>query len=353
MKTKSTREKRTTIYDIAKAAGTSTATVSRVLSNSEYPISDEMRNRVLNSAKQLHYSPNLVGRTLKKKQSHDIGVIIPNISNPFYSQLILGIEKEARDRGFNILLCNSYRNAEYENNAIELMYQKQVDGILLSTICDEHRLLRNLTEIGLKVVCLDQNVDDLECNRVGFDFSEGSILAIDYLFSLGHREIGFATTPLKRKSRTEIFNGYKQGLIKNSIPYNEEYLFISEIEKETGEGTFEFEIGIDLARKCAELKRMPTAILAVNDITAMGLIQGFNLLGINVPNDISIVGFDNIEFSSMCNPPLTTIDQPSFNTGRIACKILIDDIENKSNDVVAIKLEPRLIKRSSTVRMVN
>jgi len=339
--------KKVTIYDIAKKAGTSTATVSRVLSNSNYPISKEIRKKVLDTAQEMNYSPNLLGRMLKKSDSRDIGVIIPNISNPFYPQLVLGIETEARKHGFNILLCNSFRDVSNEKKYIESMYQKQVKGIILSTIREEHGFLKQLCENGLKIVGFDQNIEDFQCNKVSFDFTAGAIMAVDYLVSKGHDKIAFATSPLTRRSRRELFNGYKLGLMKNNIDFSNDYIYIVEAEKEVENGTFEFGSGMEIAGKCIASKKLPAAIFAVNDITAMGIMHGLISNGVKVPEDISVIGFDNIEFSAMVNPALTTINQPSFETGRLACRILIESLESDENEYVSIKLEPTLIERNS------
>lgn len=340
-------KKKMTIYDVAMVAGTSAATVSRVLNNNNYPVSKEIRKKVMDAAQKLNYSPNLLGRMLKKSQSKDIGVIIPNISNPFYPQLVLGIEMEARIHGFNILLCNSFRDIANEKKYIESMYQKQIPGIILSTIREEHGFLKDLCENGLKVVGFDQNIEDLKCNKISFDFTAGAIMAIDYLVGMGHRKIAFATSPLVRRSRKEIFNGYKLGLMKNYIVYSDALVHIMEVEKEVENGSFEFESGKKLARKILSSKEKPTAIFAVNDITAIGIIHELRGNNVKVPEDISVIGFDNIEFSAMVTPPLTTINQPAFETGRLACKILIERLERDEEDCVSFKLEPTLIVRDS------
>lgn len=352
MEKKEKAAKRVTIYDVAKAAGTSTATVSRVLSKSDYPISNEIRKKVIETARKLNYTPNLVGRMLKKSESKDIGVIIPNISNPFYPMLVLGIETEAYKQGYNILLCNSFRSAANEKKYIESMYQKQVRGIILSTIRKEYGFLKKLCDNGLKIVGFDQNIEGLQCNKIGFDFIRGGIMAVDYLVSMGHTRIAFATSPLIRRSRKEIFEGYKLGLMKNKIKFSEDLVYVLEREKEVENGTYEFTSGVALAAKCIESENRPTAIFAVNDITAMGIIHGLISRGIKVPDDISVVGYDNIEFSAMSNPPLTTIDQPAFETGRLACKTLIESMKEKDSNYISITLEPTLIERKS-VKKIN
>jgi LacI family transcriptional regulator len=348
----STKNKKTTIYDIAVEVGTSAATVSRVLSNSGYPVKEEVRDKILEASERMNYSPNIIGRMLKKSESMDIGVIIPTISNPFYSQIILGIELEARQRGFNILLCNSFREAEAEKKYMDSLYQKQVRGIIVSSIDENHVLLGKMQQSGVKVVIFDQNIDDVKFNRVGFDYMKGGMLAVEYLIAMGHRNIAFVTAPLIRRSRKETMDGYKFGLIKNGVEFKEENVIASSSEEEAEGVTYEFENGRKLVRRFLELKERPTAIFAVNDMTAFGIIQELVNNGIRVPEDVSIIGFDNIEFSSMISPPLTTINQPSFQTGKLACKMLLDSISDESyGEEVCMLMEPSLVVRKSVRRL--
>lgn len=347
MKKQSGKTKKTTIYDVAAEAGTSSATVSRVLSNSGYPVKEEVRQRIIDAAKKLNYTPNMVGRMLKKNVSMDIGVIIPTISNPFYSQIILGIEQEARQRGYNILLCNSFRDSETERKYINSLYQKQVRGIVISSIGENHDYLKELQENGVRIAVFDQSVDDLKCSKVGFNYVKGGLMAVEHLINMGHRKIVFATSPLTRKSRRETMEGFKLALLKHGIPFSDEDIIESESEEETENGTYEFENGRKLAEKLLGLKEKPTAVFAVNDMTAIGIIQGLSGHGIRIPEDISVIGFDNIEVSSMINPPLTTVNQPSFETGRLACKLLLDSMNDNGYEDVSIVLEPSLIVRES------
>jgi len=349
MKEKRLKSKKTTIYDIANEVGTSTATVSRVLSNSGYPVSEELKRRILNTARKLNYSPNIVGRMLKKSGSMDIGVIIPTISNPFYAPIVLGIELEAKKRGYNILLCNSLRNPELERKSIETLYQKQVMGIIISTIDKSSAFLHEMQEYGVKFVSFDQNIGDINCSRVGFDFVKGGLIAVEHLIGMGHKKIAFLSAPLTKSSRIETHEGYKLGLLKNGLHYDERIVIVSDYEEESPKGTYEFENGKYLAELFLKipLNERPTAIFAVNDMTAVGIIQKFIESGVSVPEDISVIGFDNIEISSMINPPLTTINQPAFETGRLACKLLLDNLEDKQQNDFSITLEPSLLIRKS------
>jgi LacI family transcriptional regulator len=349
MKEKQFKSRNTTIYDIAAEVGTSAATVSRVLSDSGYPVSEKLKQRVLDVSQKLRYSPNIVGRMLKKSASMDIGVIIPTISNPFYPNMILGIESEARERGYNILLCNSFRNPDAEKKYVQLLYQKQVRGIIISSIDENHMFLKEMQQNGVIVVVFDQDIDELKCSRVGFDYVKGGVMAVEYLAKLGHRRIAFLSSPLTRKSRRETHEGYRLGLLENGLQYDRDLVLISDYEEESREGTYEFENGKNLAMRFMDIlqKERPTGIFAVNDMTAFGIMQHLLGKGMDIPGDISVIGFDNIEMSSMINPPLTTVNQPSFQTGKLAGKLLLDSLEGKERGEVSITLEPSLVVRKS------
>ncbi len=350
MKKNNIKGKKATIYDIAAEVGTSTATVSRVLSNSGYPVKDGLRRKILAAAKNMNYSTNMVGRMLKKSGSRDIGVIIPTISNPFYPQMVLGIELEARQKGYNILLCNSFRDAKAEKKYIESLYQKQVKGLIISSIDKNHMFLKEMQKNGVKIVVFDQSIDDLKCSKVGFDFVKGGMLAVEHLIDMGHRNIAFLTSPLTRRSRKEIYEGYRLTLLKNSIEPRHENVIITEYEEESRTGTYEFESGKRLGKRYLELSERPTAIFAINDMTAFGIMQELLDNGVKIPEDVSIVGFDNIEVSSMINPSLTTVNQPSFETGRLACKLLLDSMDSDEANDVSITLDPSLVVRKSVER---
>lgn len=296
----------------------------------------------------------------------DIGVIIPTISNPFYPQLILGIELEARRRGYNILLCNSFRDFTTEKKYIETLYQKQVKGIIISSMGDSHEFLCEMQKRGLMIVTIDQEIQGLKCSKVGFNYIKGGLLAVEYLISKGHKNIAFITSPLTRRSRREILEGYKLALLRNNIQVREENIIIADTEEEYENVTYEFENGKRLTKRFLQLKDRPSAIFTVNDMTAFGVIQELVNNGLNIPDDVSVIGFDNIEVSCMINPPLTTINQPAFKTGKLACQLLLEKLKidfktneydrndrydeyNKYNDDVTITLEPSLVVRKSVV----
>lgn len=342
--------KKCTIYDVAAKAGVSAATVSRVLANSGYPVSAELRRRIQDAAADLKYTPNAVGRMLKKNDGTDIGVIIPTISNPYYSALLLGAEQEARSRGYNLFLCNSLRDANTEHSYLKSLYQKQVRGIMVSTVTENHDLLRELMGHGVAVVAFDQDIESLQCGRVGFDYARGATLAVEHLIQNGHRDIAFLSAPFTKQSRRDMLDGYRRALAAHGI--SREFIVTAETEEELHDGTYEFDNGKRLAAKYLTLPRRPTAILAVNDLTAFGILQELFANGVSVPGNVSVMGFDNIELSSMVNPPLSTVEQPAFETGRLACRMLLDAIGDGERNTEPVILQPRLVERQS-VRRIN
>ncbi|MDK2800237.1 MAG: hypothetical protein PWQ70_1856 [Clostridiales bacterium] len=341
------KNKNTTIYDIAKLSNTSIATVSRVLSNTNYPVSQALRKKVLDAAEKLNYTPNLLGRQLKTNQSKDIGVIIPSISNPYYPLLVQGVEDVARKNGYNVLLSNSYRDPKNEEKSINSLFQKQVKGIILASITKNNSYLKSLQQRGLKIVTFDQDVD-IECNKINFDYYKGGYLATKHLIDLGHKDIGFISAPLTRYSRQKVYKGFLTCLKEYSIPIKEDFINISETEEESHDEIYEYKNGKALVKRMIEEKNLPTGIICINDMTAFGVIQELFKNKIKVPKDVSVVGFDNIPVSEMISPPLTTIDQCTYEMGSMAAELLINDLEDEKRKEITISLKPTLIVREST-----
>nr|PZN02653.1 MAG: LacI family transcriptional regulator [Bacillota bacterium] len=343
--------KNATIYDIAKLAKTSTATVSRVLSNSGYPVSAELRQRVLEAAKKLNYTPNLLGRQLKTHESMDIGIIIPSITNQFYPLLLLGVEDVARKKGYNVLLCNTLRKPENEKKYLSTLFQKQIKGVIISSITKNQDYLKKLQQKGLKVVAFDQSIP-IDCCKINFDFYAGGYMAAEYLIKLGHRKIAFLSAPLTRYSRIKVYEGFMQCMKDNGIEPNMDYVILSEEEEESHDQIYEFKNGKYLINKLLSSgKPMPTAIFCINDMTAFGAIQELTKNKIYVPKDVSVMGFDNIPTSEMITPSLTTIDQSAYEMGTLAAEMLISNLENSSDRNMEIILKPKLVERNSTRRI--
>lgn len=343
-----TIRKQATIYDIAKLANTSATTVSRVLSNSDYPVSIELSKRIKKAAKELNYVPNMVGRQLKKKDSMTIGVIVPTISNPFYSDVVLGIEEVARKNGYNVLLCNYRQDPELERNYLQTLFEAQVRGVVISSITAQSSLLNDYQNRGLNIVTIDQAIEDAQAYQIGFDYRQSGYLATKHLIDKGHKKIAFVTAPLDRPSRQGTYLGYLDALQEGQLEHDERWVQGFRLSEGKFYGNaFEFENGKNLVKHLLELDERPTAIFCINDMTAFGVLNELNNRGIRVPEEMSVVGLDNIEMAKMVTPALTTIEHPKYEMGKFAGNMLVDLLNGDTSSIKQITLSPKLIERNS------
>lgn len=337
-----------TIHDMAKMLKVSPATVSRVVSNSSYPVSQKLKKKINDLAKELGYTPNMLGRQLKTKNSMTIGVVIPSISNPFYADVVLGIEEIARRHGYQVLLCNSHQDPKLEAEYLQTLLEKQVKGLIISFISDQKELLSEYLSRGLKIISIDQMVNHSDVYQIGFNYRQGGYLATKYLIEKNHKKIAFLSAPLDRPSRLGIFRGYQDALQESGItPLDSWVQLCDSIGDEIPESTYEFKNGKQLVRNMLKLDDQPTAIITCNDLTAIGIINELNQQGIEVPGQISVIGFDNIELSQMITPPLTSVDHPKYEMGRFACSMLMDILNGNQVNVKEIVLQPKMIIRNS------
>lgn len=345
---------RATIHDVAKKAGVSTATASRVLSGSDYPVSAAARERILSAADALNYKPNLIGQMLKKSVSRDIGIILPNISNPFYTELVLGAETAAKQRGFGLLLCNTLRSELREKEYLESLCQKQVGGVILSTVTSDLESLKKLADsYKLRVIALDQSIPELTHGHVDFQMRAAARDAVSYLIRCGHRKIALVSSPAHTYSRKEVLRGYREALKNAEIDHDPRFELIATTETELQSGEiYEFENGRLLADKLAELSPRPTAVLCINDITAAGVLQRLSEQKISVPDEISVMGIDNSSVSRMVSPALTTVDQSPFEAGLRVALSLIDAITADAPPREKITVEPRIVVRNSVRKLI-
>ncbi|MBD2847714.1 LacI family DNA-binding transcriptional regulator [Paenibacillus sp. IB182496] len=339
-------KKTVTIHDIARIAEVSSATVSRVLSNSSYPVSDKLRSKILRIAKEHNYIPNLIGKQLKTNASMTIGVIIPTITNPFYSSVILGIEEIARQNHYHVIVCNSLHNPEFEGEYIKTMVEKQIKGLIISSISKDVSLLKQFMRAGLNVIAIDQKIDEDEITQIEFNYEKGGYMAAQHLLALGHTRIGYATSRLDRPSRRDIHAGYLRAMEEAGLPALVEESQSEEAFNSTGE----FDVGKRLAARMLAASTPPTAIFACNDMMAFGVINELMLRGISVPGEISVIGFDGIEFGKMTHPPLTTIKQPDYEMGILSGKILLDMMRGDENPTLSVTLQPKLVERASAAQ---
>ncbi|MBQ3131382.1 MAG: LacI family DNA-binding transcriptional regulator [Clostridia bacterium] len=343
-----------TIRDVAKLAGTSPATVSRVLRDEGYPVTDSLRQRVKEAVERLEYHARPISAANISNAGEDdisrtVGVILPNTSNPFYQQAMLGIERTAQAKGYYVFVCNTMRDINREAEYLEAMYRKGIRNVVISPVSsNDPTNILSYREKGMNFVLLEQKVEGLEASRIHFDMLKGAIMATNYLLDNGHRKIALATTPLTRWTRIQVFNGYRTALERAGIELDEKLIFISNDEEwENVEEGYDFRAGGELGAMLAEHIGEFTAVVCVNDITAAGVMSTLKKAQVSVPQDVSLVSFDDISLASMLLPALTTIRFPTYDAGMLAANLMVDLIEGITRFPMTLKLEPTLIIRDT------
>ncbi|NLC25230.1 MAG: LacI family transcriptional regulator [Fastidiosipila sp.] len=338
-----------TINDVAKHAETSIATVSRVLNNPAYKVSDDLRERVLNAVSELNYSPNLAARSLRSKRNNMVGVVIPSISNPFYQQTILGIESVLDPLGYHIILHNTEYDIQKERRILRNLNDMFVSNVILSSVDPSSKLLQSLSSQGMNFIFLDQNSDVNGSSYITFDAKRGAKIAVNYLIEQGHRDIAFATSPLTRWTRIEIFKGYKEALASAGIPFQESLNYIGDDRNIKDMQNLELELGRQLANRFYEEKCQATAVLCINDMLAIGFMSSITRFGMSIPEDVSIIGFDDIQLAEYATPPLTTIRYASYDTGRLAGMMHTESISEDKPFDLQMHVTPQLVIRDSVI----
>lgn len=339
-----------TLKDVAQKAGVSLSTASRVLSDADYPVSRALRARVINASKELNYIPNALGKMLKNNLSDAIGIIVPTLQNPFYNQVIFGIEAVATKSGRELRLLSSHRSVEQERKHILSLLHSHIMSLIILSIDSSSDVLEQYISYGGKVALLEANFEMENVITAETNYFVAGELATRHLLDLGHRHIAFLTSPLTKPFRRSTLNGTLKTMEKSGLRLQEEDIFIAEAEQESETGMYEFETGRLLAERVLASPKKYTALITINDIMAFGVIQTLMQHGISVPDDISVIAFDNIIYSEMISPPLTTVNLPSSTMGSAACRMLISEIEfGKSNmQSMTFRFPCTLITRQST-----
>ncbi|MEN2767037.1 LacI family DNA-binding transcriptional regulator [Ornithinibacillus xuwenensis] len=324
------------IHQVAMLAGVSVATVSRVL-NQQETVTAKTRIKVEEAIKKLNYEPNLLGRNLRTSESRILLILIPSISNPFYTEIIKGIETTALSQHYNILLCETDSNPERENIYYDLVRKKMADGIISMDPAVNIETLIKLAQTHSIIQC-SEYAEDSGIPYVTINNEEAAYRAVKHLVKLGHERIAIINSDEKFLYARQRLAGYKRALAEHGINPRDSYsLYTHQLG---------FDYGKQAMKKILKLEEKPTAVFAVSDLLAIGALKEINQSGLNVPDDIAVVGFDNIDFSNMTNPTLTTISQPMYKMGSIAAEMLIDKIKGKT--VESITLDHELITREST-----
>jgi LacI family transcriptional regulator len=313
-----------TIKDIAKALGISTSTVSRALRDS-YEISPETKQLVLDCAEKLNYRPNPIALSLKEKRSRSIGVVVCEIANSFFSQIINGIESISYDKGYNVIISQSHESYEREVMDLRYLASRSVDGLLISVSTETNDIshLKALHEKGLPIVFFDRITDEIDTHSVIVDNFKGAYEATEHLVHNGYKNIAAIANSEFLSITTERLAGYREALLTNGITPNDSYI------KHCFYGGMIFSEIEEAVNRLMTLKIKPDAIVTMSDKLTSGCLKTLKRRGLNVPDDIALVGFSNSDLAELINPPLTVVRQPAYEIGRDATELLLQLIESK------------------------
>lgn len=336
-----------TISDIAKDAQVSVATVSRVLSNPAYKVSNDVRQAVIESSERLNYVKGPT-RLRHSRIRNEIGVIVPNVTNSMYAQALTGIEVIARDYDYGVFVCNSLRDREREYDYLCEMHRKRIRSVILSTVSTSVAGIHEFIRRGMDIVLLDQRLPGLDCAHVNFDMYAGASMAVDHLSGYGHRRIGLAIMPLTRWSRMQIVNGYQDALARTGLPIDESLIFTPDGEGEIGGSGGDFAIGAEIGEKVAARLDSLSALVVVNSMTCCGILNTFKEKGIRVPEHLSMVSLDDFAPSRVLEPAMTSLHLPVFEAGKIAATLVISRLAQQNPGLINMGVTPELIIREST-----
>jgi len=327
------------MQEVARKAGVSAMTVSRVV-NGGQGVNAETQRRVEETIRALDFVPNRIARGLVSQKTQTIGLIVPDVVNPFFAPVVRGAEGAARKAGYRVLLCNSEGDLRLEREYIEDLVAHRVEGLLLAPASDRSRSsILPLLRGGFPLVLIDRALPDVDCDLVVSDNANGAFRLIQHLIAVGHREIAHITDAEDTSTGQERLRGYRDALERGGIPYQSELVFRTTVDRIGGyRATQEI-----LARD-----PLPTVIFAVNNMTAVGAMEALRERGISVPKDIGLVCFDDVEHLAVLSPFLTVIDQPAETFGSLGAQLLLERMAGKaSSRPRRIVLQTDLIVRES------
>lgn len=329
-----------TISDIARESGVSQTTVSRVLNNSGY-VKDETREKILKIIKEKKYIPSAIARGLSTKKTNTIGVVVPDINNPFFGEVIKGIGEIADKYNFNIILCNTNDNVKKEIKALEVLKEQRIEGIVItpSSVEDEFNseYLKDIQNFGIPVVLAEGQVKFSDFSGVFTDNIKGAYEAISALTKNGHTKIAIITGRMNTKSAKDRLEGYKKALMENNLNIDEEYILYGDYKEQSG---------YNLTKEILTMKDRPTAIFVSSNLMTFGAVKAIYEKELSIPKDISIIGYDNLEILNIVGLNISYVSAPAREIGIKSMKLLIERLKN-SNKTKTIVLKPNVTLKGS------
>jgi LacI family transcriptional regulator len=329
-----------TIRDVAKLAGVAPITVSRVMNNSGY-VSAETRRRVEQAAAELHFEPNMLASGLKSKRTHTIALVLTDITNPFWTSVARAVEDEASRQGYTVIFCNTDESEKKQEQYLSMLLRRRVDGVLLVPASNSGETVRKLQAREVAVVVLDRRVEGVEVDLVRGDSEQGARRLTEHLLSLGHRRVGILTGPAGVSVSRERVAGYRMALAAAGIAIDEALIQYD---------SFTVDGGDRMTRAMLALPTRPTALFAANNFIAVGAMRALHRAGLRVPQEMSLVAFDDLPEIYLQAPMLTVAVQPTYELGTMAAKRLLARLaDGEGSAVEEIMLPTELIIRASVL----
>lgn len=327
-----------TMKDIARLAGVSTSTVSHVINKSRF-VSEDISKRVNDAASQLNYTPSAVARSLKVNRTNTLGMLVTTSTNPFFGEVVKGVERSCYQEGYNLILCNTEGDNERMRQSINTLLQKRVDGLILMCSSIEGERIDIFEKYpDIPIVVMDWGPMLFTSDKIQDNSLRGGYLAAQHLIDNQHKDIGCITGPLVKHQAQMRYEGYKRAMIEANLQFNANWIVESDFECEGGYNAFQ---------KMKAKGPLPSAIFVCNDMMAMGVINAANEHGIRIPDDLSIIGYDDIHISKFMTPALTTIHQPKYRLGQAAVEAVLNKVNNPDEVPQVVQLEPALVERST------
>lgn len=325
-----------TMKDIARLAQVSTSTVSHVINGSRF-VSDEIREKVMRIVAELNYTPSAVARSLKVRETKTIGLLVTATNNPFFAEVMAGVEQYCQQHQYNLIIATTGGDAKRLQQNLQTLIHKQVDGLLL--MCGDSRFQADIElAISLPLVVMDWWFTELNADKILENSALGGYLATKALIDAGHRKIGIITGNLKKSVAQNRLQGYKNALSEAKIALNPHWIV---------ESHFDFEGGVLGIQSLLAQSSRPTAVFCCSDTIAVGAYQAIQQQGLRIPQDLSIMGYDDIELARYLSPPLSTICQPKAELGKLAVEALLQRIKNPNENYRTLVLEPTCVLRES------
>jgi LacI family transcriptional regulator len=331
-----------TISDIAKEAMVSHATVSRVLNNSGY-VKDETRKKVLEVIKDLNYTPSAIARSLSTSKTNTIGVIIPDINNLFFGEIIKGITEVADEHNLNIILCDTDEDKDKELKAINVLKEQRIQGLIITPTFYKEKgnseNLNTLKNLGIPIILIDGHVEYLDFSGVFIDHIKGAYDGTAALIEAGHRKVAIITGDMNSRPAKERLQGYEKALEAHNIAIENEYIFY---------GDYKYETAYEITKQILKMDNRPTAIFVSSNTMILGCIRAFYEEKLSIPEDMAIMGFDKIDVLNIIGMNISFVNGPSNELGKIGMKMLLELLSSKKrNEVKRVTILPELVLRGS------